>query len=454
MRILKRIIIVIVSLVVLVVAVIGGHFLYSEFYTPNVADKITLEKETKTLTTHGKGIYDTEGNKVVLNGINYGNWLIQEGWMSINSVGASYNEDGSFVNVNSDGIVEKYEEMAQSQLDEALANNPNLTPAQIEELWDIYYYTYCKEEDFQNIKNVGFNMIRLPVYYRNFLEGDIDNLTLRDDAFELLDYFLEYCKEYDLYCIIDMHGVPGSQNGLEHSGSYECEFFTTEKYIEVTCELWKTIALHYKNDRPDLYGTIAAYDLLNEPQGSTGKTGELEWGVMDRLYDAIRSVDQDHIISIAGCWDYSTLPNPSKYGWENVIYQLHFYNWNSSNVSYEMFFMYNNISRLFNDYNVPYYIGEFTFFSDENVYLKYLKKWNDSSISWSVWSYKTISLGWWDTSWGLYVQKLNLFDHKLKLDVRTATYDEIYDAWSKQSTSESFKAGFLHSTMTKFFSEN
>lgn len=454
MKLFKRIIIAIVSIVVLVVAVVGGHYLYSEFYTVAVAKEIELTKETKTLTAHGKGLYDTNGDLVVLNGINYGNWLLQESWMSVNSIGVEYNDDGSYVKINNQGTVESYLEMSQDQLDEALANNPNLSATQIETLWDTYYYSYCKEEDFENIKNVGFNMIRLPVYYRNFLKGDNDNLTLRDDAFELVDYFLENCKKYGLYCIIDMHGVPGGQNGLEHSGTFDNEFFTNEKYIQITCDLWKTIAKHYKEDRPDLYGTIAGYDLLNEPQGTTGQTGELEWQVMDRLYDAIRSVDQDHVVIVEGCWGYDNLPDPKKYGWENVMYELHFYNWNSSDVSYELFFMFNNLDRYMNDFNFPYYIGEFTFFSDEAVYLKYLKKWNDSAISWSVWSYKTISVGWWDSSWGLYVQKLELYNENLKLDVRTATYDEIYEEWSNQDTSDNFETGFLHKTMTKFFAEN
>lgn len=438
------------AVVLLAGALFGGLYLYSENYSLNIPKKVNLEKQTKTLTAIGRGIYDTNGEQVVLNGINYGNWLLQEEWMSVNSIGPVIDENGNYI--SDSGVVNTYKEMSQSDLDQALKNNPNLTDTQIEELWDIYYSSYCQEQDFKNIKDVGFNMIRLPVYYRTFLEGDDNNLVMKEDAFEYVDYFLEMCKKYELYCIIDMHGVPGGQNGLEHSGTFENTFFTTEKYVEVICNLWKDIASHYKNERNDLYSTIAAYDILNEPTGENHKTGKEEWGVFDKIYDAIRSVDTDHIISIESCWSYYGFANPKTMGWENVLYQLHMYNWNNSAVSYELFFMYNNFYRIFNDYDVPLYIGEFTFFDNAKVYDKYLNYWTKNGISWSIWSYKVCSNGWWDSSWGLYVHKLWLYDLKLKLDCSTATYDEIKTAWEKEST-ENYEKGFLYETMTNYFNQ-
>jgi hypothetical protein len=57
-----------------------------------------------------------------------------------------------------------------------------------------------------------------------------------------------------------------------------------------------------------------------------------------------------------------------------------------------------------------------------------------------------ISVGYWDNSWGIVVQKLHLYNKNgelndgdpnndnLKLDLRDATFDEIYAAWSDQKT--------------------
>ena len=58
-----------------------------------------------------------------------------------------------------------------------------------------------------------------------------------------------------------------------------------------------------------------------------------------------------------------------------------------------------------------------------------------------------ISVGYWDNSWGIVVQKLHLYNKEvqlkdndptndnLKLDLRYASYDEIMAAWSDQKTS-------------------
>ena len=129
MKTRNKIIIIVGSITLLLGGVFGGHYLYSENYKINVPDKITLEKPTKTLTTKGRGIYDTDGNKVVLNGINYGNWLIQEEWMSVNSIGPTRDEQGNLS--IKDGVVNSYLEMTQEDLDLAFENNPNLTKDQV-----------------------------------------------------------------------------------------------------------------------------------------------------------------------------------------------------------------------------------------------------------------------------------------------------------------------------------
>ena len=166
-------------------------------------------------------------------------------------------------------------------------------------------------------------MIRLPMYYRNFMEGDDNNLKMKEKPFELIDWFLEQAKKYDLYVILDLHGVVGGQSGYEHSGTRKTEFWDNQYYQDQMCLLWSEIAKHYKYERPDLSETIAAYDLVNEPTLDGSTTGKKQWKVMDKLYKAIREIDVDHVISIEGCWRFTNLPNPKKYGWENVLYQYH-----------------------------------------------------------------------------------------------------------------------------------
>ena len=419
----------------------------------NLSKKVEVtHKKIETYKAIDKGIYDLEGNLFQIQGINYGNLLIQEGWMSVNSLGPKLNEDGSYAKINSEGVIEEYEEVYQEELDLALKNNPNLNQEKINELWSIYYKSYCQEIDFQNIKEIGLNTIRLPMYYRNFLEGEDDKFVLKENAFEFIDYFLENAKKYDLKVILDMHGVVGGQSGNEHSGTRRTEFWTNEIYQKEMCDLWKNIASYYLNERKDLASTILAYDLINEPALDKKVTTKREWDVMDKMYKSIREVDEDHIIAIEGCWYFDSLPDPKKFNWENVMYEFHLYNWDNEKVSNDVYHTLHFFKWMTTNYDVPIYIGEFNFFDKKDEWIKWLNEYDERGLNWSIWSYKTISVGWWDMSWGIYVYKMNLRDEKQKLDVRTATYEEIKELWSNQGTKETYKdTGVLKSVLEQHF---
>ena len=344
----------------------------------NLSKKVEVtHKKIETYKAIDKGIYDLEGNLFQIQGINYGNLLIQEGWMSVNSLGPKLNEDGSYVNINSEGVIEEYEEVYQEELDLALKNNPNLNQEKINELWSIYYKSYCQEIDFQNIKEIGLNTIRLPMYYRNFLEGEDDKLVMKENAFEFIDYFLENAKKYDLKVILDMHGVVGGQSGNEHSGTRRTEFWTNEVYQKEMCDLWKNIASYYLNERKDLASTILAYDLINEPALDKKETTKREWDVMDKMYKAIREVDEDHIIAIEGCWYFDSLPDPKKYNWENVMYEFHLYNWDNEKVSNDVYHTLHFYKWMTTNYDVPIYIGEFNFFDKKDEWIKWFNEYDE-----------------------------------------------------------------------------
>lgn len=442
----KTRVLIIIGVIVGVIGIVIGALcinvsVFRKNYFTQLPDKVDALNPTgnQPLRAVGRGIYDKNGNRVALNGIGFGNWFLQESFMTVNSIGAQLKKDGSFAKVNEQGIVEGYLETFQDEVIQIMNNNPNLTEQQVKDLWEIYYSNFIQEEDFANVKSFGLNTIRLPVYYRNFMEGvDDEHLVMRSDAFVRLDWFLEMCKKYGLYAIIDMHGVVGGQNGYEHSGTRDIDFWKNEIYQEEMCTLWKEIALHYKNDRPDLYETIAAYDLVNEPvDRNTPATTRKQIAVMDKMYQAIRQVDKDHIISIEFCWFFNVFPNPERYGWENVLYQIHLYNWTHEFISNDFFYWVQDLCHSVSAYDVPCLIGEFTFFNDEAEWIKWLNNYDERGWNWTIWNYKVVSPGWWDNSWGLYVRKLHLQDKeiKYKLDLSVATYDQIYAEWQLLGTS-------------------
>lgn len=447
-----------------------GHLYAANYDKFDAPEHIELEaNEYNTVTAVGRGLYDENGDRFDIKGINFGNLFIAEGWMTVNSIGAAKNADGSYTKVNENGVVEEYLEIFQEDMDRIMSEN--FTEDQLKELNDAYFYSYCTEADFKLISDTGMNTIRLPMYYRNFMEGDDEALTMREDAFEKLDYFLELARNEGLKVIIDMHGVVGGQSGYEHSGTKDIDFWDNETYIESMCELWQNIAKHYVDDRPDLASTILAYDLVNEPTSRYEiGTGPKQWAVMDRLYKAIREVDTHHVISIEGVWYTCSLPRPERYGWENVLYQYHFYNWNNGIIKNWMFYDLQYLLLTFSDHDVPKFVGEFSFFDDQTAWIEYLNKYDELGWGWTIWSYKIVSVGDWDNSWGLVVNKLDLRndmentpleDYNLKLDLNTATYDEILEAWSAERTEYAGQIGVykleeggrLYKVLKEYFGE-
>ena len=444
-----------VVLVSLVGFLIWGH-IYGENYVYDAPEHIELTPNSHgTITAHGKGLYDAEGNRFDIKGINYGNLFIAEGWMTVNSVGALMENENTYASNalnNEKNVVTEYEEIFQEEMDAILAGR--FTDEEIEALNNAYFNSCCTKEDFKFISEMGLNTIRVPMYYRNFLTTH-DRYHLTDEElcamnfedieldFDKLDTFLSYAKECDLKVIIDMHGVMGGQSGFEHCGTRDIDFWDNEDYQEFMCNLWAAIAEHYYDS--DYSSTILAYDLANEPTNRNEiGTGPKQWAVMNKMYEAIREVDTEHVISIEGVWFPVSLPSPEKYGWENVLYQFHYYNWPWQGTSNELYYAFTfGLSSLV-DYDVPKLVGEFTFFDDQGAWEKYLDAYDQHGWGWTIWSYKTVCPGWWDSSWGLVVQKLQLVNEdgvltdgdtsndNLKLDLRSASYDDIMYAWSHQ----------------------
>lgn len=363
-----------VALILILLA--GIYPVYYFCYVPYFY--ISLSSPSTFVYAKGKNLYVDE-RKVVLKGVNAGGWLLTEDWLTPTSL----TDDLSGEN-------------GQYEFEKALIKKHGEKKAK--ELIDTYRDNWWCEADFKNISELGFNMIRLPFGWEDFTD---ENGVFKSDAFTRIDWFVNNCEKYDLFVVLDLHGAYGSQNGRHHSGDTTSggDLFGNEKNERLTVQLWKAIARHYKYNK-----YVAGYDLLNEPEGNPdGHTDKTQWDFYDRLYKEIRSVDKNHLIFMESCWDADNMPDPKDYGWENVAYEYHYYNWENSNdlksmKSYfrykaQLEFRYNTLK-----YRVPVFIGEFTFFDNPDCWRYGLNFFNKHGMSWAMWTYK----GEVDSNWVLY----------------------------------------------------
>ena len=424
---LKKLLIILGAVIVLCAVLAFCLYQYSSNYTiPAQAEKIT--NTTGLVQASGRSLYDTEGNRLQLKGINAGQILLQEGWMSPFALEPSKNSDGSYV-TDADGNLQ-YPEFTEEEFRAGLKRNPNLAGYNLDELMQYYYDCFFTEEDFRIIKeDLQLNTIRLPFYYLNILNEDL-TLKTEEEAFAYLDWFIGEAAKQEIYIVLDLHGAPGSQNGFEHSGVEKrvAGLWDSAENLDATVALWEFIAHHYTVTRPDLGAWIATYDLLNEPTFRYQTYTNREcWDFFDRLYDAIRAKGDQHVITMEGCWDFSALPDPADYGWENVQYEYHWYNWWPDSVPYSVFYAYQDLRNIGRDYDVPVFIGEFTVFENRQQWAEELALFDQRGYNWTIWNYKTTVTGWWTSSWGVYTCQLNLTDTP-KCNVATCTYEEFIAA--------------------------
>jgi endoglucanase len=321
------------------------------------------------------------GNPVLLQGTNLGGWLLKEGWMTPMDSSGSSPDDYTARQT----ILNRFGTEAGQRV------------------LDAYEDSWITLNDLDNIKALGMNVVRVPFWYRNFQNEDGTPVS---NAFKRLDWLVTNAWARGIYTILDFHGVVGGQSTADHTGRVRAtaEFWTSPTDQQRTIDIWTQIAQHYAANPG-----VAAYDLINEPGGTPNST--TLWNMYDRMYHAIRAVDADHLITMEGTygsWNWSMLPNPSTYGWTNVMYQMHEYQFGSTNDPAGIEAGTNNQVNDFNahkSWNVPAYVGEWNDFGPapdpSSVWAYTVAQYQAAGINWSEWSYKS-SNGSGNNSWGIY----------------------------------------------------
>ena len=354
------------------------------------------------LSAKRQKLVNKKGEEIRLKGVNLGAWMIWEGWL------CPY-----------EGDLDHYAVL--SVLEERFGREKAY------ELFNTYMDNWITEYDLDEIKKLGFNCVRVPFWFRNFYYDDKGTKILDENGewdFSRLEWVVKECSERELYVVLDMHGAVGYQSDAPHSGKGKsCGLYADteqgERYRQLTDELWTEIATRFK-DEP----AVAMYDLLNEPMCDV-ECSELDRRknnefIYTRLYDTVRAVDKDHIITMESIWSVIALPNKIFKGWDNVVYQVHFYNDSNSSFNFMAFLM-----KLFFP-NVPMMMGEF-FPHGKTTWENCFKTMDNLNYSWFLWTYKATGHGMWSSVWCLRGSK----DGFERVNVYNDSYEEIARKWGE-----------------------
>lgn len=322
-------------------------------------------------------IVDIKTNKEVkLRGVNLGGWLMMEGYILGGRNIPESEFKRRFKKVNGEAALKEFE----------------------------YYFrkNFINQKDIEYIKKLGFNCVRVPFHWKIAYEEII-----------WLDEVIKWCEQNKIYCILDMHSVPGSQNGDWHSDPVKISkslFWDKKNFHKKYYELWDLISKRYKNKE-----IIAGYDIMNEPVMRKKNWAKILADVYNNVIEIIRKNSDNHIIFVEGnLWatQYDFLNYLDYKNHKNVAISIHFY--------YPVDFTFNldhslkYPSKILNKYklrsilkkyleiskkfNMPIYVGEFgvnlrcyNSCYGEKQYLKdVISIFEEFGYHWTIWTYKTI----------------------------------------------------------------
>ena len=176
-----------------------------------------------------------------IKGVNLGNWLVLEKWMSPGLFAGTTAEDEYYL--------------------------PTQLPRDVYEARiRTHRAEYITERDFTRIKAMGMNTVRIPVPY--FIFGDREPFI---GCVEELDRALCWAERFGLKILVDLHTAPDSQNGFDNGGiSGVCKWSQEPEEVEFELTVLERLAQRY-GKREGLWGI----EVINEP------ITEETWKLMD-----------------------------------------------------------------------------------------------------------------------------------------------------------------------------
>ncbi len=334
---------------------------YLLFFALLLSSSFLPAQSMEFIKADGKVITNESGDTILLRGMGLGGWMVQEGYMLQTSEFAGPQWE----------IREKIVDLVGEE--------------ETDIFYDLWLENNVQKIDIDSMKRWGFNSVRVPLHYNLFTlpieeEPVAGQNTWLDKGFELTDRLISWCKENEMYVILDLHAAPGGQGMAQEISDYNPAYpslWESQANRDKTVALWKRIAERYA-DEP----AVGAYDLLNEPNWNL-PGGTLLREIYVDITEAIREVDNNHLLIIEGNWfanDFTGLTNP----WDdNLAFGPHKY-WSFNNPSDNDWLI-----ALRDNNNVPIYLGE----SGENSNVWYndaIRLLESEGFSWAWWTIKKV----------------------------------------------------------------
>lgn len=123
--------------------------------------------------------------------------------------------------------------------------------------------TFITRDDLVDIKKAGLTHVRIPVGY-----WAVDVLPTEPfvaGSYPFLIRAVNWARELGLAVMVDLHGLPGSQNGDDHSGRVGTPLFATNG-TNLNRALGVLRNFTEEFTKPEYGGVVQAIEIMNEPR--------------------------------------------------------------------------------------------------------------------------------------------------------------------------------------------
>ena len=221
-----------------------------------------------------------------IRGVNLGGWLSLEPFITP----SLFNSYASNL-----GIVDEY------------TLSQHLGPSAAAQTIEKHYSTFVNRQTFQDIQAAGFDHVRIPYSYWAVTTYEGDPYVPKI-AWRYLLRGIEYARECGLRVNLDLHAVPGSQNGWNHSGRQGTIGWING--TDGTLNANRALDIHGQLSaffaQPRYDNVVGIYGLLNEPR----MTALPIQPVLDWTTSAITNIRQNGIKQTIAFGDgFLGLPN-------------------------------------------------------------------------------------------------------------------------------------------------
>lgn len=233
-------------------------------------------------------------NDVKVWGVNLGGWLVAEPWIT-----------PSLFESAGDSAVDEW------TLGQALGGNG-------QSVMEAHWGSWITQGDIANIAAAGFNHLRIPIGYWSIIP--IAGEPYVYGALAYLDEAVGWARGAGLKVEVDIHGLPGSQNGFDNSGHRGAVLWGTDDTVNESLDVVQFLAERYVSDTD----VVTIINLVNEPL-----VGDVPIGTLEQYYNdgfgRIRAVTDNIAVNINDGFQGISFWQSWGTSFDEIMLSVHYY---------------------------------------------------------------------------------------------------------------------------------